>query len=231
MGEIFSSRRLRLRDRLKSTIVILWRESRCLRETQREVQLARIKERLTRPNPAWFTLHPVATREHVEAFEREHGDTLPLDYRDFTLQIGDGCTNRINSFNNFDALFERSDYASRFDPRDAETYGPALAPFPFLWDDGWLITFGCDQDENLEPIPRFADYPHHGLARSLYCWGCDVYDYLVLTGPEKGTLWKVLTEREGSAKPLVLATGERATFLDWFKFSFLPRRVLGTVGR
>lgn len=135
--------------------------------------------------------------EYLLLFEREHGVTLPSDYRSFLTDVGDGGALRAGAGPNFGLqTLARStgdcDPATPFplvaDPRDDQPLGKQFVPGNEEWGD-----------EELWP----------GVLEISYA-GCANYSFLVVNGEAYGTVW----EANGDSNQY-FPTGR--TFWEWYQ--------------
>lgn len=159
-----------------------------------------------------FPMNPPATPEQVAAFEQEHNCSLPDDYREFIQRVGDGGPGE----HGINALCPGCNWTGR--PYKVVN----LAPFPFVWQPS------VDEVTGEELWPSFVfwedikeDVKNEGknfdLALNFFSEGCYSELYLVLTGEEKGTVWRAYTESEGHFVPLQVRGQNRTSFIDWFE--------------
>ncbi|MFI9616625.1 SMI1/KNR4 family protein [Streptomyces sp. NPDC052023] len=171
-----------------------------------------------------FELLPVLTEEQLRAVERRLGTELPEEYRTFLLEVGAGGTG--------------PDYGLF----PMKPVGPGARPatgrcaLPFRPE----LTAQLDEHECAEP--QRADHPDDGAFAAVYApWearheelydaltegtlcissqGCAYYSLLVVTGPQRGTMWDdvravgegvVPVERGGKTRHVSFAEW----YLDW----------------
>ncbi|MFD8703749.1 SMI1/KNR4 family protein [Kitasatospora sp. NPDC059648] len=176
-----------------------------------------------------FLLEPPLSEAELTEAEEELGVILPPDYRAFLLEVGAGGAGphygvfplrrdeqgwhwledrRVRSHNAllgkpFPSVEERARWAEELDARepamdsfsDEQSY---LAAYR-VWDDEW-------EKLNDEMTAGAICLSHEG---------CGYYTWLVMTGPERGTLWKDLRACDGPFQPLS-ATNHRVSFSGWY---------------
>jgi hypothetical protein len=176
-----------------------------------------------------FLLQPPLSEADVAEAEEELGISLPFDYRTFLLEVGAGGAGpfygifplqrdglgwhwlehgKVRSDNAllgkpFPSVEERARRSGELDAReplkdsfsDEHSY---LAKYR-AWDDEW-------EKLNDEMTAGAICLSHEG---------CGYYTWLVVTGPERGTLWKDLRACDGPIEPLT-ATGHRVSFGEWY---------------
>lgn len=175
-----------------------------------------------------FLVEPPLSETDLAEAEEELGISLPPDYRTFLLEVGaggagpfygvfplrrdeqgwhwlDGKVRSDNTFlgEPFPSTEERARWAEELDARepvkdrfsDEQSY---LAAYR-AWDDEW-------EKLNEEMTAGAVCLSHEG---------CGYYTWLVVTGPERGTLWKDLRACDGPLQPLS-AAGHRVSFGEWY---------------
>ncbi|MFF4344676.1 SMI1/KNR4 family protein [Kitasatospora sp. NPDC001540] len=178
-----------------------------------------------------YRLRPPLTEAEVAEVEEEFGVRFPADYRGFLLQVGaggagphygvfplcrdergwhwlDGKVRNHGTFltEPFPSAEQRARWEAEFDAAE-----PVAADFPDeashraahrAWDDGWDVL-----DER--------------MTSGAFCLGhqgCGYYTWLVVTGPERGTLWNDLRACGSGIEPLTPPGGgnDRTTFGEWY---------------
>jgi hypothetical protein len=148
----------------------------------------------------------------LQHYERQHGVALPYEYRKFLMEVGHGGA---GPFNGLFALDSR-------DPEFLNMYGGDLGkPFP------WTSSFNPDQWQrgddigNVDGVEWDKDGTFVGmfLPGALYLChqGCAIRNFLIVSGPSKGEVWR---EDQASGKgifPEVDEGGNRLRFLDWYE--------------
>lgn len=166
----------------------------------REAQVARILYKLRR-NKSIALGRPCRVQE-VESAERQLGIRLPDAYRCFLLNIGNG--GKLYYYR----LYSLSESLSQMDGLPSRVF-----PFVGLQD--------ADLEAERGLLADREDYGLDGAVR-IYHGGCTMYDLLVITGSQAGTLW--FDGREDGTRPipyvwpLTEPRGKqgRLDFLDWF---------------
>ena len=134
-------------------------------------QLERVRAKLEqvsrrfakRLRPAWNRYHlkrPLKERA-IEQLERQHDIRLPEDFRLFITCLGNGGQGPGYGW-------------SSFDPKDPWHQRPE-------WSSPWRNTNLLSDEE--------ADAVEGQGMIELHDYGCGMFDFLVVTGPEAGTLW------------------------------------------
>jgi hypothetical protein len=131
-----------------------------------DLQIDRIREKLAQTPDAW--LYPPASTDQAEKAERDHSIHLPVAYRRFLLEVGDGGW--LWGW----PLYPLAKAVSI-------TGGSLAASFPFTGN--WRI------DEQVEAtlISENRDYDLNG-ALPIFHFGCTHSDILVTSGTHAGTV-------------------------------------------
>ncbi|WP_431040631.1 SMI1/KNR4 family protein [Streptomyces sp. P1-3] len=168
-----------------------------------------------------FELLPVLTEEQLHAVERRLGAGLPEEYRTFLLEVGAGGAGPDYG------LFPIKP------PEPGAPPGTGHCALPFRPG----LTAELDEHEYAEP--RHADHPDdEAFAAAYAAWdarhdelydaltegtlcvssqGCAYYSLLVVTGPERGTMWEdVRAAGEGVAPVELRGRTGHVTFAEWY---------------
>lgn len=183
-----------------------------------------------------FVLRSPLPEAEVAAFESRHHVVLPVDYRHFITQVGDGGA---------------GPYYGVFPLGWMDGTGDALEPWqegngfvgvlskPFPLTDAWndlaglpaegLLTTNEDEYERLYEAfdQRYWDSSRVDGAIPLCHQGCALRVWLVIAGPQAGQLWDDGRASDGGLAPLTLKTGSRATFSTWYG-EWLEQAVAGS---
>jgi hypothetical protein len=170
-----------------------------------------------------FLVHPPASEAEISAFEKRFGVQLPIEYRDFLTQVGNGGAGPgygIFRLGEVDDGFR----TRRFDLKD-DLVGDPSEPFPFTeeWSDltGSPTDELLTQNENLywekvEVFERRYFSPSLVNGAIPICHlGCAIRIQLVVTGPQRGFLWRDGRSEETGLQPLQF-DGRAATFASWY---------------
>ncbi|MGW1373781.1 SMI1/KNR4 family protein [Streptomyces sp. NPDC002446] len=168
-----------------------------------------------------FDLLPALTEEQLRAVERWRGTELPEEYRTFLLEVGAGGAG--------------PDYGL-FPIRPPEPDAPPAtghSALPFRPE----LTAELDEHEYAEP--QRADYPDDDAFSAAYdTWearhdelydaltegtlcissqGCAYYSLLVVTGPQRGTIWEdVRAVGEGLVPVQLRGRTGPVSFAEWY---------------
>jgi len=145
------------------------------------------------------------TEDELLEFERKHGITLPLDYRNYLIHAGVGFNcDPCNICLLEEWCYPNDEFPADFLSRDF--------PHTKAWDDKSLAKEGMGWGS-----------PYHD--KSLVCGalrivetGCEGYDLLIVSGPERGNIWH--DDRICSGKgiyPLRTRRKSRVTFADYVR--------------
>ena len=149
-----------------------------------------------------YSLNPPLAESEVTAFEARHDLSLPEDYRDFLLEVGDGGAGP------FYGLFrlDRSD----LDRRDGEDLMPGFLAGSFPHERSWNEDYSSPEGEE----EYFDPAPIRG-SLNLSHQGCGYMVRLVLNGPQRGTLWEDGRCSDMGITPF--APGFAAWYLQWLR--------------
>lgn len=176
-----------------------------------------------------FIAHSCLSEMQISDFEKLHRVTLPPEYRDFLLQVGNGGAGPSYG------LFRLGEMDDGFDEKpwteNDGFVGTLSKPFPHTgpWND---VSGMPVYDESRENDPEWEEeyWREYEIWEQRY-WntamidgaipichlGCALRQWLVVTGPESGTVWDDLrTDHEG-LKPLQQNGNGRVTFLRWYR--------------
>ena len=146
-------------------------------------------------------LNPPASLQAIEAFEAQHGISLPSDYRAFILTFGDGGDGPPSYGLLPLGVTDPACVPEWF----ASGYAGLLAqPFPLR--SSWVWE-GEPEGSALEQ--RLATLRHGSLC--LGTDGCGLFWLLVVSGPERGQIWQL-------ADVGITPLAPRLTFLPWYTY-------------
>jgi len=134
---------------------------------------------------------------HIQAFELRHGVRLPEGYRRFIAELGDG-----GPIPPYGLLPLGRRPKGPFTPeflRPKQSLPFVASPFPFT--RGWNAE---DGEESAEGEAQLVAHGNLLLAHG----GCGIEWRLIVTGPERGSVWEICDAGLGPAEP-------RSDFLDW----------------
>lgn len=144
-------------------------------------------------------------------FEAHWRSTLPATYRTYLTMVGGGLGLRVDLLENW------------CEPYSVEDLSPEYLrePFPHrqAWNDTSLIKHALGFRS-----PYFDPKLTQGSMR-ITNMGCECYRLLVITGPERGSVWVDDRADYGGIRPLFDRRGKRVT-IDAYLRSRLPLWVL-----
>jgi hypothetical protein len=169
-----------------------------------------------------WRLEPPLSETTVRAWEREHGIELPADYRTFLVELGNGGAGPfygICSLGTWGGPGEGSEPWTGF-------VGELRAPFPHR--EAWNLPaarleqpeeFDSDEDEDAWNDARDAEYYASSLMNGAFyiCeHGCALRSVLVVSGPERGTVWFDGRPDGSGIVPHTDASGRHLSFGAWY---------------
>jgi len=171
-----------------------------------------------------FELNPPLASKAVDEFELRHGIGLPVDYRRFLLEVGDGGAGP--SYGVFPLGFMDDNWGMKTWSEGDGFVGVLREPFPH--DAPWNDLSGLPADELAKTNPD--EYERHLEKFDQRYWnpalmngafplchmGCALRVWLVVSGGEAGFLWRDGRAELSGLSPIVLKDGTRATFLSWY---------------
>lgn len=166
-------------------------------------------------------LVPCIHESEIREFEERHSILLPPEYRYFLSIIGNGCEH-LFKLGEMDQDFG----FSRWSENDG-FIGSLSKPFNFscAWNDlSGLPEYQAGGEEDpawLEEYDRQRDlfeekyfFPIDG-AIPISHLGCAIREWLVVTGPERGSVWYDDRANFQGMRPLKGSDGKRLSFLEW----------------
>ena len=152
----------------------------------------------------------------VKDFEQRTRIRLPLDYRAFITELGNGGAGPYNG------LFPLGLSDSGYDLtpwKEGVAVGDLRAPFPYVerwnWPPARLTPQGYESQAEYESVIDQYWAPPDG-AFPIYHRGCALRDLLVVSGPEAGHVWYDRSAEFEGIEPIVAQDGSRVTFADWY---------------
>ncbi|HVX64001.1 MAG TPA: SMI1/KNR4 family protein [Pirellulales bacterium] len=172
-------------------------------------------------------LNPPLDASVVEAFENQHGISLPDDYKLFITTMGNGGAGPSYG------LFPLGEYDDGRKWEDGCFVGDVGQPFPFT--EAWNLPQSFwDKEPNPPPgtpveeedrmtaawdqildEQYFAPQIMNG-AIPLCHIGCGLYQWLVVNGVQRGYVWNDGRADHAGLSPLLNDRGEPMTFTDWY---------------
>ncbi len=127
-----------------------------------------------------YQLNPCLTESEIQFFEEKNRITLPEDYRNFLLEIGNGGAGP-----GYGLLELKVKNEKEITEVIQEGYDNYLSQ-PFLLEKAWNYRHLLDPDEEFVEIDE--DKLIQGTINVTH-YGCDIYARLVITGNQRGTIW------------------------------------------
>ncbi|WP_031173899.1 SMI1/KNR4 family protein [Streptomyces durhamensis] len=171
---------------------------------------ARIREMAAR-DPEWhrfgadthrYELAPRLPEAEIRAFEESHGIALPVEYRSFVAEVGDGPAGPCQGLM------------------------PLTVPRPEA-GEGWAVDGEWEEDRLpgrlaepfplTEPLPGRIGAPADALTRGtlmLAEQGCGMFIRLVLQGPRAGEVWQIDPDWGGFVP---VSPSFRTWYTDWLE--------------
>lgn len=179
-----------------------------------------------------YELRPVVTKGMVEEFETRHSISLPSEYRDFIMSVGNGGAGP------YYGLLSLGEF-------DCFRIGSLAEPFPHSdpWnvDDEWFEelerlsqaeikraerplkellaeTPSADNPtkKRMEMQSWYFDSCHVNGTIPLCHEGCNYYDLLVVSGPGRGTVWIDGRTSDAGIAPVLQPDGKPHSFSTWY---------------
>ena len=172
-------------------------------------------------------LNPPLPIAEVEAFEKRYGIELPEDYRRIITEIGNGGRGPRYE------LFPLGEYRSL----DQAVFADHLAE-PFPHQDAWnLPSEFWEREPDYDGMTPEAEeraeeewdallIEHYGApwimagAMPISDLGCGSFEWLVVTGPQRGYVWEDRRADNLGVAPARDSDGNRVTFADWYMAQF-----------
>ena len=208
----------------------------CREESMEELDPSQVRiamQRLSASQPAvfggsghHFTLNPPLSEADVLAFELQSHVSLPIDYRRFITEVGNGGAGPYYGIFPLGYMDGTSSKLQSWCERDGFV-GVLSEPFPHreAWNDlsclppEELIDTNQDEyDRRLEAFEKsyWASSNVNG-ALPICHMGCALRIWLVVAGEEAGHLWRDGRTDDTGLSPLALKDGSRATFSTWYR--------------
>ncbi|MFY1691043.1 SMI1/KNR4 family protein [Plantactinospora sp. WMMB782] len=177
-----------------------------------------------------FRLEPPLDPSELAQLEEQLGVQLPGDYRRFLLEVGRGGAGP------FYGLFPPRRVAGRWcwvgDGAELTGLDTLAEPFPHtaagnpatdLPEPPDESEFGTDEEFTAAETAYWAHYervmydPEHSVGAVYLCHlGCAYRHMLVVSGPERGSMWADDSASDGGFSPLAGPHGERIGFARWY---------------
>mgnify|MGYP001302896578 CR=1 FL=1 len=161
-----------------------------------------------------YIFNPCLPENTLHSFESQFSCTLPNEYRQFLVQIGNGGSGPGYG------LFALLDWNFELEINDENFLS---TDFPHV--DKWNITQNVDTDsDEYTETEEFQKWEEEYFSNShitgsmrISHYGCAIYYLLVVTGKESGNIWVDDRANDYGIYPAVSkSTGKRLTFLEWY---------------
>jgi hypothetical protein len=167
-----------------------------------------------------YHLNPVLTPARLEKVERTWSFETPSDYREFLLELGNGGAGPYYGIFQLGEIDDGFGYTKwknwKLEPKKKFPHRKA-------WNDRALLFRSAPDDRWLDSDAREADFSRYvkgvGVDRGcipLCHEGCALRDWLVVTGPEAGTVWHDASADEAGISPIQLGKKKRVSFSEWY---------------
>ena len=162
-----------------------------------------------------YTLNDPISEVEILAFEHKHGIGLPLGYRDFLLQIGNGGAGPY-----YGLVSLSQSLCADLDYPDANDLIDISKPFPHT--EPWNLDFSILPDEDDEAYYTIKDsfYDNSFISGTLKVanFGCGISKILVVNGAEYGHIWVDDRSNDVGIYPeTYFGVSERVDFLSWYE--------------
>ena len=150
----------------------------------------------------------------LRALNRDSGSGLPLDYRCFLMQLGDGGAGPYYGLQTLeDSLYIDLDRKTAGDLLDPSTPFPHNAPWRMLYKGDVYDQAAYQAFEKDYFSPKWAT----GLLR-VCNYGCGASMNLVVNGPGYGQIWMDSRGNDDGIYPVLHPESNRPmTFLEWYR--------------
>lgn len=133
-----------------------------------------------------YQFKPCLSDKDIQVFESRYNITLPSEYRNFLLEIGNGGAGPGYGLSGLSGIESEDVIPEKLYP---ENYEILSKPFPLTkaWNDLDLIV-----NNNTDLVSKNDDYFDdkfiHGTL-TITNYGCGIYAMLVITGEQSGKIW------------------------------------------
>lgn len=188
-------------------------------------------------NGHMFILNSALSEAEVIAFETRHKISLPSDYRDFLLRIGNGGAGP------YYGIFQLGKMDANYDEKPWHENDGLVGVLsePFALTAGWNDLSGMPPDDLIDD--EDGEYEKQMEAFEKQYWrasmmngavpicheGCALRIWLVVAGEQAGRLWRDRRAEFMGVEPVRTADGAHATFSRWYN-AWLDRSVRAVFG-
>lgn len=162
-----------------------------------------------------YHLNPILTGQTIQQFESLYNVTLPKEYVDFLMHVGNGGAGPFLGLEPFEKIL----FVDLDRPSSASLLNPDL---PFLHTQPWNEVFNatCDEEDEQEFERQYFEFHQHQMdgVIAISNYGCGISLNLVVNGQEYGYIWTDDRANEGGIYPSrELGNSDKLTFLDWYE--------------
>ncbi|MGJ7533281.1 MULTISPECIES: SMI1/KNR4 family protein [unclassified Variovorax] len=179
----------------------------------------------------WYDLNPPLSEEEVAQVEAKHQCRFPDEYRRFITEIGNGGAGPAYGVFPLGMQDQSHDLSSWDD--GYKLVGDLSKPFPLrsawnLPDDFWSQQPDPPEDMPVDEQDRLHEAWDKRLESDYYATsitdgaipicheGCALRNWLVVSGPLAGTVWRDLRADYGGIEPFLNKDGTPMGFNDWY---------------
>ena len=158
-------------------------------------------------------LNPPITESELIEFEAKHEITLPSDYREFLLSIANGCIGPVGGI-------EKLGQFGGCDWENSDTIGIGKLNRRFPYSDSWNSKPLDDSFSNDEQQQRYLWYfgeSHVDGAIPICDLGCGLRQLMIVSGPERGTIWFDDRVDWMGLYPESSHSQARVSFIEWYQ--------------
>jgi hypothetical protein len=162
-----------------------------------------------------FVLNDPVSEADIAAFEKRNRVSLPADYRNFLLHVGNGGAGPCYGIHKLGTADDDKPWS-----KDDWLVGTLSKAFPHTsaWNPVPIDSETGEPDEEaLEEIEEeYLDPKQSNGAIPISHHGCNIRYWLVVTGPERGNVWFDQRVDWGGLSPATVGDSQRVTFLNWY---------------
>ena len=151
-------------------------------------------------------------KDKVNEFENIYNVSLPQDYKEFIMNIGDGG---FGPYYGLESLYDSIvDFKLRNKPKIA-----IAKDFPYTekWDEEWISNFDWEKDiPEGNIVDEYMDVKHIQGCLEICHYGHGCTFLLVVKGKEVGNMWFDGRADYSGIYPVLNDLGSRVTFLQWY---------------
>ncbi|MDZ8225513.1 SMI1/KNR4 family protein [Nostoc sp. ChiVER01] len=133
-----------------------------------------------------YQFKPCLSDKNIQVFESKYNITLPSEYRNFLLEIGNGGAGPGYGLSGLSAIESKDVISEKLYPENYEILSKSF-PFTKAWNDLDLIV-----KNNTDFVTNNDDYFDKKFIQgtlTITNYGCGIYAVLVVTGEQSGKIW------------------------------------------